>query len=86
MMYYSLGQRGTRLMMYIITPDSITTLGAVNGDGLTPLGNAVRWGQLDSIKCLISEFNVDVNGKSCASFDSRLIKIKPWLIRYDASH
>ncbi len=31
--------------------------------GLTPLGMAVREGQLDTIRYLITEYNVDVNGK-----------------------
>ncbi len=31
--------------------------------GLTPLGLAVREGELDTIKYLITEYNVDMNGK-----------------------
>ncbi|XP_064390771.1 ankyrin repeat domain-containing protein 1-like isoform X1 [Halichondria panicea] len=37
-------------------------LGAVNYDGLTPLGGAVRVGKLDTIKYLITECNVNING------------------------
>ncbi len=35
----------------------------MTGDGLTPLGLAVSRGELDIIKYLIMECNVDVNGK-----------------------
>ena len=38
-------------------------IGAVTSDGLTPLGVAVREGQLDTIKYLIMDCNVDVSGK-----------------------
>ncbi|XP_064390774.1 ankyrin repeat domain-containing protein 2-like [Halichondria panicea] len=38
-------------------------LGAVNNVGLTPLGEAVREGHLDTIKYLITECNVNINGK-----------------------
>ncbi len=48
---------------YIPNSVWLTTIGAVTSDGLTPLGLAVRWGKLDTIKCLIMECNVDVNGK-----------------------
>ncbi len=46
-------------------PNSVwpTTIGAVTRDGLTPLGLAVRMGYLDTIKYLIMERNMDVNGK-----------------------
>ncbi len=35
----------------------------MTSDGLTPLGVAVREGQLDTIKYLIMFCNVDVSGK-----------------------
>ncbi len=38
-------------------------IGAVTSDGLTPLGLAVREGHLNIIKYLITECNVDINGK-----------------------
>ncbi len=47
--------------MYIST--TLTTIGAVTRDGLTPLGLAVREGKLNTIKYLITEYNVDINGK-----------------------
>ena len=47
-----------------LIPDIIilTTIGAVTRDGLTPLGLAVREGDLDMIKFLIMKCNVAVNG------------------------
>ncbi len=38
-------------------------IGAMTSEGLTPLGEAVRRGRLDTVKYLVSEFNVDVCGK-----------------------
>ncbi len=38
-------------------------IGAVNSDGITPLGLVARLGKLDTIKYLITECNVDINGK-----------------------
>ncbi len=43
--------------------ESPLTIGAVTRDGLTPLGLAVREGKLDTIKYLITQCNVAVNGK-----------------------
>ncbi len=61
---------------YIPNSVWLTTIGAVTRGGLTPLGLAVREGKLDTIKYLIMECNVDVNGKFvqlayCASRRSR---------------
>ncbi len=42
---------------------SLTTIGAVTSDGLTPLGLVVRGGKLNTIKYLIIECNMDINGK-----------------------
>ena len=57
----SLSSLYTRIITY--TSTTLTTIGAVTSDGLTPLGLAVREGKLDTIKYLITEYNVDVNGK-----------------------
>ncbi len=51
------------MIMYVSMISGLTTIGAVTSDGLTPLGLAVRVGKLDTIKYLIMECNVDVNGK-----------------------
>ncbi len=48
---------------YIPNSVWLATIGAVTRDGLTPLGLAVREGELYTIKYLIMTCNVDVNGK-----------------------
>ena len=47
----------------------------MTSDGLTPLGVAVREGHLDTIKYLIMEHNVAVNGKlvHVRGFDTYMI-------------
>ncbi len=51
----------TRIITH--TSTTLTTIGAVTRDGLTPLGLAVREGKLNTIKYLITEYGVDINGK-----------------------
>ncbi len=46
-----------------VNAPSLTTIGAVDNYGLTPLGEAVSEGKLDTIKYLITECNVNINGK-----------------------
>ena len=48
---------------YVHFHNSHHYIGAVTSDGLTPLGLAFRRGNLDTIKYLITEYNVDINGK-----------------------
>ncbi len=58
----------------------LTTKGAVTRDGLTPLGLAVREGKLDTIKYLIMECNVDVNGTRAYNRTSQQVIIKNLLL------